>query len=201
MADRKLRLRPGSLVVLEGLDRAGKTTQRQKLANLDWATPTPLFTHMPSGLTGVTEQIYALTENTEITSALARQLLHLACHAENITALSEARRERGIVLDRWWWSTVAYGWYGADLRDVGVDEQAFFGLISSVWMDLPADLIFLFASPFEDDEQNRDQVLRGYAELARQHASMTIEVPVNDEQATSAFLIEQLISRRLVSRD
>ncbi|GAA3123376.1 hypothetical protein [Nonomuraea salmonea] len=109
---------------------------------------------MPSGLTGVTEQIYALTETTEITSALARQFLHLACHAENITALSEARRERGIVLDRWWWSTVAYGWYGANLRDLGVDEQAFFGLIKSVWVDLPADLIF-FCSPllFEDDEK------------------------------------------------
>ncbi|WP_214319020.1 dTMP kinase [Nonomuraea sediminis] len=198
MAWRQLHLQPGSLVVLEGLDRAGKTTQRQKLAALDWATPTPLFTHMPSGLTDVTTNIYALTESATITSALARQLLHLACHAENMTALTRARQERGVILDRWWWSTVAYGWYGNDLGSLGVDEQAFLAMISSVWTNMAADVVFVFTTPFERDDLNRDQVRHGYAELARQNAALTVEVPALDEQATNAFLVEQLISRRLV---
>ncbi|MFI7126852.1 hypothetical protein ACIBQ1_14245 [Nonomuraea sp. NPDC050153] len=198
MEQQKLHFRPGALVVLEGLDRSGKTTQHQLLSNLDWATPAPLFTHMPSGLTPVTTSIYALTEDVEIKSSLARQLLHLACHAENITAIADARQERGVVLDRWWWSTVAYGWHGSDLASLGVDEDAFFGVINSVWASQPADLIFLFTSPFERDELNRDQVRHGYAALARQHAPITIEVPPADAATTMAFLVDQLISRRLV---
>src|SRR5437868_1252792 len=107
-----MRLRPGSLVVLEGLDKTGKTTQRKELAAAPWDPPTPLVTHMPSGLAELTEAIYQATEHHEIASPLARQLLHLACHAENLPALAEARQERGVILDRWWWSTVAYGWFG-----------------------------------------------------------------------------------------
>jgi thymidylate kinase len=195
---RKLRFWPGSLVVLEGLDRSGKSTQRHWLSTLDWAAPAPLFTHMPSGLARVTESIYTLTEDVDIKSPLARQLLHLACHAENIAAIAEARHERGVVLDRWWWSTVAYGWYGCDLANLGVDERAFFGMINSIWARQPADLVFLFTSPFEGDELNRDQVRRGYEVLARQHASTTVEVPAADEATTTAFLVEQLVLHKLV---
>ncbi len=50
-----MRLRPGSLVVLEGLDRTGKTTQRKALEAAKWDPPAPLVTHMPSSLTELTE--------------------------------------------------------------------------------------------------------------------------------------------------
>jgi dTMP kinase len=120
MTKRPLRLRPGALVVLEGLDRTGKSTQRNRLAELTWANPTPVFTHMPSGLTSLTADIYHLTEKAVIQSAWARQLLHLACHAENMPAIADARNHGGVVLDRWWWSTVAYGWYAGQLATAGV---------------------------------------------------------------------------------
>lgn len=194
----KMHFRPGSLVIFEGLDRSGKSTQRQRLSTLDWTAPAPLFTHMPSGLTRMTTSIYTLTEDFEIKSPLARQLLHLACHAENIAAIADARRIRGVLLDRWWWSTVAYGWYGGDLASLGVDEHSFFELINSVWVSQPADVVFLFTSPFERDELNRDQVRRGYTDLARQHAAITVEVPPADEATTTAFLLEQLVFRKLV---
>lgn len=99
-----MRMRPGSLVVLEGLDRTGKTTQRDALTALPWDPPVPLITHMPSGLTSLTEAIYRTTEKHKINSPLARQLLHLTCHAENLPALRTAREQRGVILDRWWWS-------------------------------------------------------------------------------------------------
>ena len=62
----------------------------------------------------------------------AEELLDLLCerltsdvdgstHAENINALVQARRRCGVVLDRWWWSTVAYGWFGGRLAAEGVD--------------------------------------------------------------------------------
>ncbi|MBN6050743.1 hypothetical protein JYK22_02260, partial [Nonomuraea sp. RK-328] len=112
--------------------------------------------------------------------------------------IADARRERGVMLDRWWWSTVAYGWYGSDLARLGVDKQAFHGLIDSIWATQAADLIFLFTSPFEADKLNRESVHRGYTALARQYPSITIEVPTADEATTQAFLIEKLAERRIV---
>ena len=122
MSEARLSLRSGSLVVFEGLDRSGKFTQLSALTQLSWAELAPVFTHMPSGLTDLTKGVYRLTEDTPINSPLAWQLLHLACHAENIDAVSQARDSGGVVLDRWWWSTVAYGWHGAGLANGDVDE-------------------------------------------------------------------------------
>lgn len=38
-------LRPGTLVVFEGLDKTGKTTQRDALQAAAWDPPGPLVTH------------------------------------------------------------------------------------------------------------------------------------------------------------
>jgi dTMP kinase len=191
-------LRSGSLVVLEGLDRTGKSTQRDRLSALNWTDPGPVFIHMPSGLTQLTTEIYALTERTKIGSALARQLLHLACHAGNMAAISDARQRRGVFLDRWWWSTVAYGWYAGHLAEAGVSEVAFFGMINAIWSSQSADLVFLFNSPFEHDELNRDEVLRGYAALAEEYSEITVIVPPGDQETTTDFLIDHLRHRDLL---
>jgi thymidylate kinase len=190
-------LRAGSLIVLEGLDRSGKSTQRSRLAGLNWSEPKPVFTHMPSGLSALTREIYALTETEQITSPLARQLLHLACHAENMNALTVARR-RGLVLDRWWWSTVAYGWYAGRLADAGVSTDIFFGLIDMVWHKQPADVVFLFMTPFEKDELNRNEVQHGYESLADRYSDITISVPVTTPEETNDFLCTELRARRLL---
>lgn len=194
-----LRLRPRTLVVLEGLDRSGKSTQQDRMANLSWAAPGPAFAHMPSGLTPLTRSIYHLTEEHTISSPLARQLLHLACHAENMAGLAAARNRGGLILDRWWWSTVAYGWYAGRLESAGVDAQAFFGAIDMVWAGQPADAVFLFMTPFEADELNRDEVRHGYATLAREHSEITITVPADTAENTTEFLRAELRRRGLLS--
>jgi len=153
---------------------------------------------MPSGLTTLTNEIYRLTEKEPISSPLARQLLHLACHAENMAALVDARRDAGVVLDRWWWSTVAYGWYGRNLKTEGVGEAAFLGMIDSVWSRQLADVVLLFLTPHEHDALNRDAVREGYAHLAAQHAEITIEVPPGDRQSTTDFLVARLAERGLL---
>ena len=190
-------LRAGSLIVLEGLDRSGKSTQQSRLANLDWSEPKPTFTHMPSGLSALTREIYTLTETEQITSPLARQLLHLACHAENMTALTVARSS-GLVLDRWWWSTVAYGWYAGRLADAGASADIFFGLIDMVWHKQPADAVFLFMSPFEKDELNRSEVRRGYESLADRYSDIAIPVPAISPEETTDFLFAELRARQLL---
>jgi hypothetical protein len=81
--------------VFEGLDRSGKSTQIKRLSALGWAMPGPEFIHMPTGMTDLTRNIYALTENSQISSPLARQLLHMACPAENIGPIAEARACHG----------------------------------------------------------------------------------------------------------
>lgn len=201
MPGKKMSLRSGSLVVFEGLDRSGKSTQMSALQALDWADPGPEFTHMPSGLTELTREIYALTERERITSPLARQLLHLACHAENLDVLAQARVRRGLVLDRWWWSTVAYGWYAGHLAESGVAEAVFFGMIDAVWGREPADAVFLFTTPYEHDDLNRSEVRTGYNHLADQFPSLVIEVPSGDPSSTTEFIITHMRERGLLFQD
>jgi dTMP kinase len=195
----RLLLRPGSLVVFEGLDRSGKSTQIERMSRLDWQAPGPSFTHMPSGMTELTKSIYSLTEHQRIRSPLARQLLHLACHAENISSVMDARTQRGLFLDRWWWSTVAYGWYAGHLAQAGLAESAFFGLIGSIWSSQSADALFLFLTPFESDDLNREEVRAGYEVLAAENKSATVVVPAGDPEETTAFILSKLRSRELIT--
>ena len=193
------RLKPDSLIVFEGLDRSGKSTQIKRVSALDWAAPGPRFTHMPSGMTDLTSSIYALTENRQIRSPLARQLLHIACHAENIGPIADARARHGLFLDRWWWSTVAYGWYGTALASTGLNESVFFGMIESVWSAQPADVVFLFMTPHESDRLNKDEVRRGYADLAAEHEATTIVVPPLGPEETTGFILANLRDRELLA--
>lgn len=200
MVDETVRLRPGTLVVLEGLDRTGKSTQVTRLQGLRWADPAPEFTHMPSGLTELTRAVYALTEGMTIASPLARQLLHLACHAENLGPLQQIRRERAVVLDRWWWSTVAYGWHAGHLAEHGVDHALFHGLIDTVWAGHDADAVFLFTTPHEHDDHNRRDVREAYDLLAAEHPAQTIRVPAADPGSTTEFILAALRQRSLLER-
>ena len=171
----------------------------KRLSALDWAAPGPRFTHMPSGMTDLTSSIYSLTENSQISSPLARQLLHIACHAENIGPIADARAQYGLFLDRWWWSTVAYGWYGAGLAGVGLNESVFFGLIESVWSAQQADVVFLFMTPRESDQLNKDEVRAGYAGLAAEHEAITIAVPPLGPEETTEFILSSLRARQLLT--
>jgi len=198
MAAYPMRLEPGTLVVFEGLDRTGKSTQVSQLRSASWSEPSPAFTHMPSGTTELSRKIYRLTEDFEIDSPLARQLLHLACHAENLGPLAAALRERAVVLDRWWWSTVAYG-QRAVHETYGIDEAAFRGLIDSIWSRIEADVVFLFTTPYQRDELNRDQVREAYEQLADRYPALTVRVPRAEPDQTQAFIIGALRDRGLVS--
>jgi hypothetical protein len=149
-------------------------------------------------MTELTSSIYSLTENSQISSPLARQLLHIACHAENIGPIADARARHGLFLDRWWWSTVAYGWYGAGLAGSGLNESVFYGLIESVWSSQQADVVFLFMTPYERDRLNRDEVRSGYAALAAEHTSVTITVPPADPEETTGFILANLRVRELL---
>lgn len=155
------------------------------------------FTHMPSGVTGLTSAIYEVTEHHPISSPLARQLLHLACHAENIPHLLAARDQHGVILDRWWWSTMAYGWFGGQLG-ARITQAAFRSAIDLVWAGMHADLVFLFLTSYRPDHNNTEAVAEGYRWLSHEYPDQVVEVPPDDPQATTAFLLEQLDKRHLL---
>jgi hypothetical protein len=86
------------------------------------------------------------------------------------------------------------------LATAGVTEALFRDLIGSVWAGQMADVVFLFATPFEHDELNRDDVARGYADLATAHSAITVTVPTADPEATTAFLMSTMRDRSLLAQ-
>jgi dTMP kinase len=186
-----LKLRTDALVVLEGMDRTGKSTQRDRLLSLPWSTP-PEITHMPSGLVPSTDALYRGLEAGQFQSLLAKQLLHLACHAENMSALRIARQQRGLILDRWWWSTMAYGWYGG-LSTI-VDHDRFLGAVSMVWQNFDADLVFVFLTSFSPDDRNTSAIEAGYRRLARGNARAII-VPAGNPAEVTTLLVDTMRER------
>lgn len=199
MSASQISLAPRSVVVFEGLDNAGKSTQLE-LLQARVSTNTTLFAHMPSGLTEFSRQLYSLLETNPPASGLARQLTHLASHSENISKLIEAAGLGSLVLDRWWWSTMAYGWYGGDIPDTGLSEAAFRQLIETIWAPVTASMVFLFLTPREDDPNNVDGVADGYRDLAARHTGNVVLVPALGPDQTHEFIVKALRDGDLADR-
>jgi dTMP kinase len=79
---------------------------------------------MPLGLTLLTSSIYALTEHEPISSPLARQFAALGVPRGELARTRGRLRPRRLVLDRFWWSTMAYGWY-AHSEALGIAAPTF----------------------------------------------------------------------------
>ena len=189
-------LRPGAVVVFEGLDRAGKSTQRDMLEAVVDPNSTS-FVHMPSGLADFTRRIYRLLETKPPTTTLAQQLAHLSCHSESMEQLLEAVRRGALVMDRWWWSTMAYGWY-ASQGALGLSETTFRGLIDEVWQGLEADVVFLFLHGHLPDDNNTQAVKGGYESLADAAGDQVAVVPALAEAETHEFILSELDRRGLI---
>lgn len=191
-------LRHGTVVVLEGLDKTGKSTQVTALENaLDPAGTA--FAHMPSGLTTFSADVYKLLEDPDRRprSGVAQQLAHLACHAENMPSLAEQLKTRALLLDRWWWSTLAYGWYGGPVRDAGFTRDSFEELIHRVWAPIVPSVIFVFDTPREEDSNNLTGVAEGYAVLLAANTDTAVQIPDLNEYDTTQFILDELRRRGL----
>lgn len=192
-----LTLRRGAVVVFEGLDKAGKTTQRDLLESVvDGASTT--FAHMPSGFTEFTRRLYRLLESRPPSRSLTRQLAHLSCHSESIEELLLAAQRGALVLDRWWWSTLAYGWY-ANPGALGITEPTFRSLVNEIWDSIQADVVFLFLQPHQPDHNNVEGLASGYAALAATDPNHTVIVPTMPESNTHDFIVAELRQRGLIA--
>lgn len=193
-------LKPGTLVVLEGLDKTGKSTQAAALEReLDPATTEHV--HMPGGFSHFTAATYALLEDDACrpSSGVAKQLAHLACHAESVPRIVELLHDKAVLLDRWWWSTVAYGWYSGDIPKSGITRQAFMNIIQSVWSPLTASVIFVFDQPYEADRNNSGPISNGYQELTSEAGDAVVRVPTAGVADVTDVILAELRRRDLTT--
>lgn len=167
-----MRVREGAAVVVEGVDSAGKSTLIDDLlADARWS-PAPARLHLPSGASPLTARVYEALESIAPTSGLARQLFHLACHAENASMIAQRRRDSGLLLDRWWWSTLAYS------TDLATEQQRVIAsVVESIWSGFEADLVCCLFEPLRDDSNNSDLVTAAYYRLAEAHQGPVLFVP------------------------
>lgn len=191
-----IQLCPGKLIVLEGLDGVGKSTTSGELARLPWKDPPPLFTHQPSSATILGDFVHHVAHDRSDLPALALQLLHLASHAEHYeTVILPELKNRAIVLDRCWWSTIAYGYYGALLAsDFKIDE--FERLSRAPTRGRMPDLVFLFLNRVEGDEEIT-RIEDGYRQLMTRFPDVSMEVPLGDIAEVTDFIVGVLLEREM----
>lgn len=144
----------GKLIVLEGPDDVGKTTVARELVRqlLAMGTKSSYYSFPGSVPGSFGELIYRLHHNptslgiTEQLHPMSRQLLHVAAHIQGVLFEISPRLDSGevVVLDRYWWSTWAYG------RSAGIDDSTLQHLLSverSYWFGQEPNAIMLVERP------------------------------------------------------
>ncbi|WP_310332780.1 hypothetical protein [Bosea sp. BE168] len=166
----------GLLVVLEGPNEVGKTTLADALSSRLSERGSPSIVHrfpgrMPSTLG---EHVYRLHHaprefGIDAIAPAALQALHVAAHLDAIERLILPALEDGInvVLDRYWWSTIAYGTAG------GVSRDLLSSLVAAerlAWQSVEPSLAVLLdrssAESAAGDLDMRAELRREYAKLA-----------------------------------
>lgn len=201
-------IKPGALIVFEGLDGTGKTTQHEHIERAcvglghgsePLFEPEPLFLHMPTAGTNLGQAIYEITEAiTEDLDPLARQFLHLASHSQSVRFTIKPAREEGrpVFLDRWWWSTFAYG-HEAMAKRFRMTYPELVTFLFRVWRRMMPDVVFLFMHPHVEDAHNTPSVVEGYQLLmdAYSWGDRLVLVEQGDQNHQTLQIMDALLER------
>lgn len=198
MAPSDLKMRPGAVVVFEGLDRTGKTTQSARLRS-QLLGGAAVFAHMPTGSSEYGRLMYEIMQSRDRgpRSDISRQLAHLSCHAEEIPALVRGLSHRALVLDRFWWSTMAYGNLMPGNEDSAV-KVALASLVELIWSPIVPSVIFTFMEPHQADRRNNIGVRATYERLVTAYPGSAVRVPKMNEGEVSDFILSELFRRELI---
>ncbi|MBW4654928.1 MAG: dTMP kinase [Kaiparowitsia implicata GSE-PSE-MK54-09C] len=213
----------GKLIVFEGVEGSGKTTQMTRLCQwLDVALQTQpelhrlktvIATREPGGTPLGTEMRQVLLYPTaqEPMAARAELLLYAADRAQHVETLLKPQLAQGhlIVCDRFTDSTVAYQGYGRGL-DLDLINQlnaiATSGLDSdlTLWLDLEAEVGLARAqrrSHADRMEQNilafHQRVQQGFAALAAAHPHRIVRIDARQAEERVAASIQQVVQQHL----
>lgn len=177
MTERKER---GRLIVFEGYDGVGKSTLVEQLTcrlrRMGLPCEHMAFPERQTGSLGqaIYDLHHKIIENDKV-NPTSLQLLHIAAHIDAIEGRILPTLSTGtwIVLDRFWWSTLAYGAAsgvpGHSLREMIRLEKFHWGPVSP-------DVLFLVEREIDtpdDDEKSKNQILREYRDLANREQCST----------------------------
>ncbi len=166
----------GDLVVFEGLDEVGKTVSSQRLASLLTADGVDAEWHsFPGSVIGTLgPHIRSLHQDPTqygvgAVSPDSLQVLHVAAHIDTIAShiMPALRRGAVVVLDRFWWSTWAYGVCGGARRDT---LRTLVRLEQRYWGGVRPSLVAVLERPSASAIQRRAYLERCYAGLLRRES-------------------------------
>lgn len=198
----------GRLLVLEGIDGCGKTTQLRHLAN--WLPRSGLMpegarlhlTREPGG-TGLGIALRKLVLHPPGDASpepLAELLLYAADRAQHVAQLIRPALEQGhwVLSDRFSGSTLAYQGYGREL-DLDLIQQleqiATAGLVPDLtfWLELPVEESLLRRDARSNDRIEAEgvdfltRVATGFAVLARERSWVPLQADQQVESVSSAL--------------
>lgn len=178
----------GRLLVLEGIDGCGKTTQLQQLSK--WLPTSGLMpagsqlivTREPGGTalgTSLRELLLHPPQDAD-PGPTAELLMYAADRAQHVDRVIQPALERGdwVLSDRFTGSTMAYQGYGRSLDRVLITELeriATRGLSPdmTIWLDLPLELSVQRRGSREEDRMEAEgfafleRVAKGFSDLAK----------------------------------
>ncbi len=179
----------GHLYVFEGCDGSGKTTIARRLCDLlrngKRLTNYFAFPGQTEGTLG--KHIHQLhhdpdSQGIKEIGPESLQVLHIAAHIEGIQAaiLPALRRGECVVLDRYWWSTWAYG------VATGVDRRALRIMVELEllsWKGISPKAVFLIeraANPGHDQGMPETKIWAEYKQLvSREREKYSIHLVKN----------------------
>ncbi len=198
----------GRLIVLEGIDGCGKTTQLRHLAN--WLPRSGLMpegarlhlTREPGGtaLGMVLRKLVLHPPGDASPEPLAELLLYAADRAQHVAQLIRPALEQGhwVLSDRFSGSTIAYQGYGREL-DLDLIQQleqiATAGLVPDLtfWLELSVEESLVRRDARSNDRIEAEgvdfltRVATGFAVLARERSWVPLQADQQVESVSSAL--------------
>lgn len=213
----------GRLIVFEGAEGVGKTTQLQRIhgwllagscfRNQVMEVPSVVVTREPGGTqlgTGL-RQLLLEQRSQELIQARSELLLYAADRAQHVeTVLRPALAQGAIVLcDRFTDSTMAYQGYGRELNLALIgqlNQIATAGLTSdlTLWLDLDAEvgLARVRQRGISDRMEQADldfhlRVQAGFSQLYQQYPDRIVRIDANQGEAAVTQAIQRVLVQHL----
>lgn len=215
----------GKLIVLEGIEGGGKSTQLKRL--YQWLLSHPrlhilqeqgqigevVITREPGGteLGAVLRQVLLKPDPSLAIAARAELLLYAADRAQHVEQVIRPALARGnwVLCDRFIDSTVAYQGYGRGL-DLGLIEQlnqiATGGLVPDLALWLRLEAAAGLARTRQRGERDRmeqadlafhQRVQRGFEQLAQAYPERIVAVEAAADEATVGRAVQNVVEQRL----
>ena len=209
----------GKLIVFEGVEGGGKTTQMQRLIHWLQASCFPIASLVATREPGGTELGKGLRRllldqgEGELVSERAELLMYAADRTQHVETFLKPQLALGtmVLCDRFTDSTIAYQGYGRGL-DLNLIKQlneiATGGLQSDLtfWLDINVEvgLARVRARGKRDRIEQADvefhrRVQQGFAELARQNPDRIIRINADRTEDEVAQEIQAILSRSLAA--